>query len=150
MRSLPCAKTVGMISPLLHDNVTATKVEVDTKDFKFARIVLYLGATDIALSALKLEESDSTGTGYSDITSTVFGTATDSSGAATTLPSATDDGKFYHFDVDLRGRKRFLRMVATAGDGSLGANMAAWCDLYGGSITPTNATSRGAAVVMKV
>ena len=86
------------------DNASFTTAEVDTAGWDMARIVVYLGATDIAMSALKVTESDTSASGHADITGAVFGTSTDIDGSTSALPSATDDNKFFVIDLDLRGQ----------------------------------------------
>ena len=59
--------------------------------------------------------------------------------------SPGDDGKFFTFFVDLQGRKRYIDLVATAGDGSAGTYLTAWAELFVGNDNPENATERGLA-----
>jgi hypothetical protein len=56
---------------------------------------------------------------YADVTGLIVGTSLQISGVASALPLAAggDDG-ITLFHVDLRDRKRDLKLVATAGDGS--------------------------------
>lgn len=113
-------KFIGITPPAaIIDNASATTAEIDTKGFEKLRIFAYLGASDIAMTALKVGEGDTSGA-MTDITASVFGTATDIEGAASALPSATDDNKAFCWDIDLRGRKRYIDVVATCGDGSAG------------------------------
>jgi hypothetical protein len=76
------------------------------------------------MAALKLQSGDVSGT-LADVTGLNFSGGTDIAGAATSLPSATDDNKLFVFQVDLRGKKRYWNIVATAGDGSTGTYLAA-------------------------
>ena len=113
-------KFIGVTPPgALIDNASATTAEIDTKGFERLRIFAYLGATDIALTALKIGEGDVSGA-MTDITASVFGTATDLDGATSALPTDTDDNKAFAWDIDLRGRKRYLDVVATVGNGDTG------------------------------
>lgn len=105
----------------LVDNASLTTNVIDTLGFDRLEIIVLIGALDIAMTALKLQESDvaasSTAlTGGADITGTVGGTDF-------TLPIATDDNKILVFDINLvnQARKRYLDMVATGGDGTVGA-----------------------------
>ena len=109
---------------VIKDNASFTSVEVDTKGFNYLTVVCALGATDIAMAALKLQSGDVSGT-LADVTGLNFSGGTDIAGAATSLPSATDDNKLFVFQVDLRGKKRYWNIVATAGDGSTGTYLAA-------------------------
>lgn len=114
-------KPVWLLDTVALDNVSATIAYIDTLyngvSFRQAVFIIRLSATDIALSALKVQESDSSGTGYTDITATVAG------GAGFALPTATDDNKTYLIEVSFK--KRYLKLVITAGDGSTGATVSA-------------------------
>ena len=67
-----------------------------------------------------------------------------------TLPSATDDKKLFGFEVDLKARKRFLDLVATAGDGAAGSFASAWCELSRAKNAPLNAAERGNSQILRV
>lgn len=117
-------KFIGITPPAaIIDNASATTAEIDTKGFDKLRIFAYLGAMDIAMTALKVGEGDTSGS-MTDITASVFGTATDIEGATSALPSATDDNKAFCWEIDLKGRKRYLDVVATCGDGAAGTFIA--------------------------
>lgn len=133
------------------DNASYTTAAVDTKGYKFCQIVAQLGATDIAMVALKVQESDDSGmSGAADVTGLVVGTSNNIAGSASALPSATDDDKFMLFEVDLRGRKRYLDLVATAGDGTAGTYMSALAILHNGDIAPVTAAERGCDEILRV
>lgn len=143
-------KLVSITPPAaIVDNASYTTASVDTAGWDYAQIVVYLGATDIAMVALKVQESDDDSS-YSDVTGLVFGTSNQISGSASTLPSATDDNKFFLFDVDLRGRKRYLDLVATAGDGTAGTYLTAFAILSKGKDGPVTAAERGASQILRV
>jgi hypothetical protein len=131
------------------DNAAFTTAEIDTAGWDFCQIVCYLGATDIALTVLQVTETDTTGSGQVAITETVVGTAKNIDGAVSALPGAGDDNKFVIFDIDLRGRKRFLDLNVTMGDGSAGGFLAAWAVLSRGKEAPTSMAERGAVLVMR-
>lgn len=134
-------KLVGITPPAtIVDNASYTTTAVDTVGFAHCKIVIYLGATDIAMAALKVQESDA-----SDMSGAVDISGADFSVSPATLPSSTDDNKFVAVDIDLRGRKRYLDLVATAGDGSTGTYLAAFAILSRASETPSTATERGFA-----
>lgn len=144
-------KLFGVTNPAaIIDNASLTTNVIDTKGFNFCRVVVWLGATDIALTALKLQEADAasdatTLTSGADVTGTVFGTAANDTGSTSTLPTATDDGKFYTFEVALQGRKRYLKPIVTVGDGAAGAFVVCWAELDRGEQVPTTATQKGVA-----
>jgi hypothetical protein len=138
-------KLVAVTPPAaIVDNAAYTTTAVDTLGFRFARFVVFLGATDIAMAGLKVQESDDSGmSGAADITGAVFGTSANDTGSTSAVPSATDDNKFFTVEIDLRGRKRYLDLVGTAGDGAAGTFLVAWCELYRGETIPTTAAQKG-------
>ncbi len=136
------------------DNASFVTNVIDTKGFRFCRILLYLGATDIAMTALKVQEADAasdatTLTSGADIADLVVGTATTDAGGASALPSDTADNSFQAFEIDLRGRKRYLKLIATAGNGAAGTFAAAWAELHRAEKLPITAAEKGCAQVMK-
>jgi len=146
----PVCKLVSMIGPdAVVDNTTWTSSAVDCRGYNHARLVFYVGATDIALSALSVQESDND-SDYSDVDGTVVGTDIALDGSASDLPSATDDDKFWVFDIALQGRKRYLKFAATAGDGTTGTYAAAWAELYRPDIAPNTTAEMGAAEHLNV
>lgn len=130
-------KMVSVTPPAaIVNNASFTTAEIDTIGWDYAVVSVYLGATDVALAALKMQESDTAGSGHADITGLVFGTNG-------TLPSATDDNKFFQFCIDLKARKRYLDLVVTMGAGVAGGFVAAWCELYRGKTGPQTASQQG-------
>jgi hypothetical protein len=61
-----------------------------------------------------------------------------------------DDNKVYSFEIDTRGRKRFLKVVFTIGNGSTGAFVVAVASLFRGHDTPRTAADAGDAIRMSV
>ena len=150
MNQLQNTKLVSITPPAaIVDNASYTTASIDTQGWDYMQVVVYLGATDIAMTALKLQESDTDGS-YGDVTGLVFGTSSNIAGSTSTLPSATDDNKFFVFDVDLRGRKRYFDLVATAGDGTAGTFLTAFAILSGGKDQPVTAAERGASQILRV
>ena len=151
MSKLHDAKFVQVIAPAaITDNASFTTNEIDTLGFNYATIVFNLGASDIAMTALKVQESDTTGSGFADVTGADMSSATDIDGAATALPSATDDNKFVVIQMDLRGRKRFLDLVATAGDGAAGTFAAACCILTQSDVAPESVSAAGCDTLVRL
>ena len=150
MIHLQDCKFVSITPPqVIVDNASWTTAELDTKDWNYATIVVYFGAMDIAMVALKVQESDTSGSGFADVTGLVFGTSNTIAGSASTLPSATDDNKFFLFDINLTGRKRYLDLVATGGDGTAGTYLIAHAILSRGQETPVTAAERGASQILR-
>lgn len=150
MNPLQYTKTLNITPPTaILDDASALTTEIDTKGFAFCQIWMALGASDIAMAALKVTESDTAGSGHADIVGTRFGTDADAFGVATSLPSSTADNNLYCFDIDLRGRKRYLDLVATAGNGSTGTYISAWAILARSTDGIDTAAERGTAIVMR-
>lgn len=145
------AKAFNVAPPAVKtDNATHTATEIDTKGFDYCTIYVFLGDTDIAMAALKVQDSDSTGADQTDVPGLVFGTSDNTEGSTSTLPSATDDNLIFGFDIDLRGVKRFLTLVATAGDGATGTYIAGLALLARAEDGPATAALRGCSQMLRV
>lgn len=126
MRELQKTKFVAVVPPgIIKDNADFASVEIDTAGWDWLLVVVALGATDIAMAALKLQQSDTSGSGFADVTGLIVGTSANTDGGTSALPSATDDDKIVVFEVDLRGKKRYFDLVATAGNGTTGTYLSA-------------------------
>lgn len=122
------------------DNASFSTTTIDTAGYGKVAIFFAVGATDIAMTALKVQESNDSGmSSAEDITGCVYGAS-----GAPALPTADDDNKVFGFFINLAGRKRYLDVVATAGNGSTGTYGAAWAVLYNGDYGK-DATTRGLA-----
>lgn len=133
-------KVVSVINPAaILDDASATTNEIDTLGYDYCTIYVQVGATDIAVAALKVQESDTSGSGFADISAlTASGTTGDGR-----LPTATDDNKVFAFFIDLRKRKRYLDLVATAGNGSTGTYLSAIAVLSRAKESPSSSTELG-------
>ena len=132
------------------DNAAFTEIEIDTKTFDYCTVYVCLGATDIAMAGLKMQESDATGADQVDITGLVYGTSDNTLGETSALPTALEDDLVFGFDIDLRGRKRFLTCVATAGDGAAGTYLIALALLSRAEDGPATAALRGCSQMLRV
>ena len=151
MRHAQRTKLVSITPPAaIIDDASLTTAELDTLGFDYARIVVWLGATDIALTALKVTESDTSGSDHADVTGLVFGTSENIAGSTSSLPAAGDDNDFFIFEIDLRGRKRYLDLVATVGNGTAGAFVVAWAELSVAETEPNSAADAGANQILRV
>lgn len=141
MNSLQKVKTVYITKPgAIVDNQAFTTDAIDTKGFRKARIVVGLGALDVALAAFKLTESDASNmSGAADVAGADF------SVSPLTLPADDADNTLYAIHVDLRGRKRYLDVSLTGGNGTNGTYAVAFCDLYDAEEAPSTAAERGFA-----
>ena len=140
-------KVVNYCPPTaIKDNASFTTNAIDTAGFGKLAIYFTLGATDIAMTALKVQESNDSGmSGAEDITGLVYGTsANPETGTTSALPTADDDNKVFAFFINLSGRKRYIDVVATAGDGSAGTFGSGVAFLYDGDGINT-AAERGLA-----
>jgi hypothetical protein len=152
MIAIQKTKIVGITPPAaIVDNAAFTTAAVDTKGWKHCRIIAYIGATDIAFAGMKVQECDTSGGSYADVTGAVFGTSTNTAGSTSAVPSATDDDKFFCVDIPLNGtRKRFLDLVATGGDGTAGTYMTAFAILSIPESAPDTAAEEGFDEVLRL
>lgn len=121
MNGALCGKYVKAIPPAaILDDASATASVIDCGGASYAEVVVALGATDIAMTALKLQECDTSGGTYTDVTGADWDGGTDTDGGTLVLPSATDDNQLCVFQVDMVGKKRYLKLVATYDDGTAG------------------------------
>jgi hypothetical protein len=134
-------KHVAVTNPgAIVDNAAFTTATIDTRGFAFLTFVVVLGALDIALAAFKLRESDA-----DDMSGAADVEGADFSVAPATLPAATDDNKLYAIHVNLKGRKRYLDLTLTGGDGTAGTFASATAILSQASEVPASAEARGFA-----
>jgi hypothetical protein len=94
-------------------------VSFDTKGFHDLNLYIGMAAHTTSLAALatmKLSEGDTTSS-YTDIVAFTGGTATSTS-AGFVIPTAANHGvgEISEFQVDLRKRKRYLKLTLTPGD----------------------------------
>ena len=132
------------------DNASLTVTEIDTNGYDYCNILVFLGATDIAMTALAVTESDTTGSGHANVTGLVFATSTNTAGSTSALPTATDDNDIFEFQIDLRYRKRYLDLTATVGDGTSGGYYTVIALLSRADEPPFTATARGVNQILRV
>jgi hypothetical protein len=138
MKETLTEKVVAITPPAaIVDNAAFTTTEIDTIGFRHLTIYVLLGALDIAVAAFKATQSDTAGSGHADITGADF------SVLPATLPAATDDNKIYAIHIDLLGKKRYIDLTLTGGDGSTGSYACAWAVLSRAEEAPNSATERG-------
>jgi hypothetical protein len=129
-------------------NATAQHT-IDTLGYAYASIDVVLepnaATTDAICRALKVEESDASGSGYSDIAGLV-GNGTGGF-AIPTSGSRTAGSNVVRLNVDLRGKKRYLRVNATPTAASVVASVVR---LGRGEIGASDASSSGVQVVASV
>lgn len=143
-------KTVSITPPAaISDNATLTTTEIDTFGWSYMTIIVYLGATDIAMAALSVTQSDTAGSGHANITGLVWGTSTNIDGTTSALPSATDDNLFQIAQIDLKGKKRYIDVTATTGDGAAGAFVTILGILSRPQVSPISASEAGANEILR-
>jgi hypothetical protein len=130
---LPAVSANGAAFTTTAADSLATGIKSD-----YATIIVNLGAMASALTVLKLTESDDNST-YADVTGFVGGTNF-------TLPTATDDNKFVVFQVDMKARKRYLKVEATAGVGAIVMSIS--CVFSRGKIGTNSAADSGALALV--
>lgn len=145
-----CAYARAISPAAIIDNTSASATAIDCRGFSYLEIPVLIGATDIAVTVLKLEESDSSGSGYADIPGATFAAGTSADGVALALPSATDDNQVHAFQVNLVGRKRYIRVACTFGDGAAGGFVAATARLTRAGYLSPVATDKAAGGICRV
>jgi len=144
-------KAVRVISPVaIVDNAVFANTEINTHGYDYCTVLVNIGVTDVAMTTLKIQECDTSGGTFANISGLTYGSATNIDGSTSTLPSSTADNTIVAFDIDLRGRKKYLQLVAQAGDGSAGTYASAVALLSRGDKAPTNASERGCGQVLRV
>lgn len=142
MNMIETMKTVVMMPMQLKDNGSfANNTYIDTAGWSHLRVEFHVGAIDIgvgsggAANALKLEECDTSGGSYNDITDAALADAI----------ADDEDDKIFAIDLDLRkSHKRYVRVNdPTAGDGSTGAYMYILGRLSNPQVSPANAAGQG-------
>lgn len=106
------AKSVTKAAASVAANATHSH-EIDTAGFKYASIDVvfspFTAATSSYASVLKVQESDTAGSQQADVTGLSI-----TAGAGST--TGANVGAVARFNIDLRGRKRYLTVVATPGN----------------------------------
>ena len=87
-------KLVSVTPPAaIIDDAAVTTASINTVGYDYAMIVVYTGASDIAMTTLAIQESDTDGS-FGNITGLVWGTSANIDGDTSALPSASDGNKF--------------------------------------------------------
>lgn len=143
-------KLVSITPPaVISDNATLTTTEIDTLGWSYMTVIVALGATDIAMAALSVTQSDTAGSGHTAITGLVWGTSTNIDGSTSALPSATDDNLFQVAQIDLKGKKRYIDVTATTGDGAAGSYVTILGILSRPQVSPTSASEAGCNEILR-
>lgn len=137
MNHLEGTKTVAKISASVSTSQTHSH-EIDTygADYVSVDVVFsnFSGATSPYANVLKVQQSDASGSGQADISG-----FTVSAGAGRTTGVGVN-GAVCRFNVDMRGKKRYLTVVTTPGNSAAVATVAR---LSKNEDMPTTASSAG-------
>ena len=109
-------KYVLLVPPQIKDNgAPAGLTNIDTQGYSHLRCIIMLGVIDADMSAKpKMQESDTTGGSYTDITGA----------ALANTPADGDDDEINIIDIDLNyAHKRYIKCLLTAGNGTTGTNL---------------------------
>ena len=142
MNHVESTKTVAKASASVAIGATHSH-EIDTLGFEHASIdVLFTPFTaaagaGTAAAVLKLQQSEASGSGQADVSGYVGGTSF-TAGPAVTATSSV--GYSARFDVDLRGKSRYLTLVATPVSA---VGVVTVCRLSKGVDGPVSATAKG-------
>lgn len=142
MNHVAATKSVSKAETSVALNATHS-LEIDTLGFAFASIdVLFSPFTaasgpTTAANVLRVAQSDTSGSGQANISGFVAGTDF-TVGAGSTATSSV--GYSHRFDIDLRGKRRYLTVYATPAST---CGVITSCRLGKGEAGPTSATDKG-------
>lgn len=127
---------------------------IDTAGFDYLELIASQGAQAAGLTALilALQEGDSSSTFSGSITGANVGTSTPlfaAAGAGSNLPSTATNNTLQVFNVDLKGRKRYLNLTLTPSSSS-GLFLDAIARLTRAERSPESAASSGANQVFQL
>lgn len=119
MNHIEGTKTVAKVSVAVATNATHSH-EIDTLGADYASIDVvfsqFSATTTSYASVLKVQQSDAAGSGQADLSGYTI-----TAGAGSTTGGT---GAVARFNVDLRGKKRYLTVVATPGNAATIASVA--------------------------
>lgn len=144
---IPTKSVLAIVPQSVTNGATASGI-IDTLGFAHANIKVLQGNSNNVtnnLSVCRISEAETTD-------ATNFGTITkfegDNTTAGFTIPNAvtaTDNGQVYDINIDLRGRKRYLRVQLSPVTTQI---LTAVADLSRAQVSPSTAAQAGAAVVV--
>lgn len=133
------------------DDAAVTTTAIDTAGYDFLEIAVLIGDIDIAATVEKVQESDASNmASAADITGLVTGTSNTIDGALSVLAAAASaDNTIRLYQLDLRGRKRYIDLGMTIGDGSTGAYVAVVARLCRAAVAPVTQAEMGCGQVLR-
>lgn len=139
---VPTSKSVIAITPISKTNgATATGEFIDTKGFDYVEISIIASTADVVsntLSVLKIEEGDTTSS-VATFSGAVAGT--DFTIATNAYTSTANGQNVWKYGIDLRGRKRYLRVSVSPQTTMVIGGVA---HLHRAEQMPTSASAAGA------
>lgn len=133
MFDLQNCKFVTVLAPIsVAGGATATTIEIDTKGFRAAALLIQSGAVGAnGVTVLQWTESDTAGSGHANI-----------GGAGHTALVDANDGVNVCAFLDLRKRKRYINAIITIGSTNA-CLLSALAILYRAEESPNSASERG-------
>lgn len=146
-------RMVQAIAPVSANGAAFTSTVIDTQGFRYLEFLACFGAIGANVTALRVQESDAitnatTLSSGTDVPGAVVGTSVNDAGTTSSLPTTADAGRIWKFEIDLRGRRRYLQIQCTAG--AAATLLAAIAKLSRGEVAPTTAAQKGAQQVLRV
>jgi hypothetical protein len=132
-------KVVADVPAAAVGSTATAQLVIDTIGYDHASITVLRAsnASTVFANAVKVEESDASGSGYSDVTALVGG---GTGGFSIPAVSATGSVSVLKIDVDTKAKKRYLRVNYTPG---ASANVAIVARLGRAEVSPENASQAG-------
>lgn len=142
MKSAAAVKYVGITPPAAKvDNAAFTTAAVDTAGWDHLTILCYYGDIDVNVASASIRMSDASNMG----SPTTLKTGGTDFALAT---AANSDNKLHAFDIDLRGKQRYIDFEITGGDGTTGTYLTIVAILSRGREFPDTAADRGVEVYL--
>lgn len=118
-------KIVRLLSPQSGTALTSAELDTVQSGVKTDYVIIYyifgaIGAGGISAGNFKLQHSDTSGSGFTDIAAT----ANTTGGTFGVITATTDDNKIYSINVDTRKTKRYLKVTCTAAAATLATSFA--------------------------
>lgn len=134
------------------DNGSFTTAEIDTLGYDYLTIIAAFGNVPANVAALTITESNTAGSGHGNVTGLIVGTSANTDGTTSVLPTAAaGDGRVIVFEIDLRGRRRYIDTTLTAGNGAGTVTEACVIAILSrAEDAPVTATERGVNDILRV
>jgi hypothetical protein len=124
--------------------------EIDTIGWDYLQVVMSLGVTDGIFTTLSITEADVSATSHTAVTGLVYDVSANIDGDTSSIPGISDSNNIFAFDIDLRGRKRFIDLTGTVDGTGSGAFASVIAILSRAEDTPVTMTQRGCNEVLRI